>query len=468
MGRSPASRTIAGFNLPIPMSFATRLLRTVLLAPMAACAFAQSEPGEERVGLHGQFTWIRQLKPSFSAPYTGPNSLQPQREWSFSRTLTADLGLRLWPGAQVHLNPEAAAGLPLSHLAGAGGISNGELQRGASPVFHGYRARAYLQQRIDMGGAAERIEADFNELGERTTARRWTLVAGTFSVLDFMDPNPYAKDPREQFTNWSFLTHGAWDFPADARGYTTGALAEYRTPEWAVRFGRTAQPKFSNGLPLEHDLARQWGDFAEAESALPWRAPGGPLRARLLVFRNRIDGGAYREALALAAATGGVPDVARVRRLQSKGGWGFTLEAPLGEDEGLFLRTSASDGRTETYAFTEIERQLALGGQFTGARWGRPQDRWGLAIAFNALKGPHRDYLAAGGQGAFLGDGRLAYAGERVAEGWYRWSLRDLALGPATLRTAVSVGLQVLRNPGYNSERAGPVQVWMTRFHTEF
>ncbi len=33
MGRSPASRTIAGFNLPIPMSFATRLLRTVWMTP---------------------------------------------------------------------------------------------------------------------------------------------------------------------------------------------------------------------------------------------------------------------------------------------------------------------------------------------------------------------------------------------------------------------------------------------------
>ncbi len=447
-----------------------------LLSAVLACAgsgASQAQPvappaDEPRAALHGQATWIRQLKPAFTAPYSGPNSLEPRREWAQSFTTTLDLGLRLWPGAQVHLNPEAAHGVPLSRLTGAGGLSNGELQRGASDQLRNYRARFYLQQRIAMGGAAERVEADFNELGETTTERRWTLVAGTFSLLDFADPNPYAKDPREQFVNWAFLTHGAWDYPADARGYTEGVLAEYRTPAWAVRFGRAAQPRLSNGLDLEHDLQRLWGDFLEAETALPWQAPGGPLRLRGLLFRNRIDGGAFDDALARAVATGTPPQVSAVRRVQDKRGWGLTLEAPLGPDAGLFLRASASDGRTETYAFTEIDRQLAVGGQFTGAAWARPRDRWGLGHARHELSDPHRRYLAAGGLGAFLGDGRLAYASEQVSEGWYRWALPDLQGAGAVLRSAVSAGLQVLRNPGYNAERAGPVRVWTLRLHTEF
>jgi hypothetical protein len=447
-------------------------LAAVLAAATCTSLRAQPAPAADgadpRVALHGQATWIRQLKPAFAAPYSGPNSLDPRREWAQSFTATLDLGLRLWPGAQLHVNPEAAHGVPLSRLAGAGGLSNGELQRGASDQLRNYRARSYLQQRIAVGGAAERIEADFNELGETTTERRWTLVAGTFSLLDFADPNPYAKDPREQFVNWAFLTHGAWDYPADARGYTDGVLAEYRTPAWALRFGRAAQPRISNGLDLERDLGRLWGDFLEAEAALPWRAPGGPLRARALLFRNRIDGGAYDDALALGAATGTAPRVAAVRRVQDKSGWGLTLEAPLGPDAGLFLRASASDGRTETYAFTEIDRQLAVGGQFTGAAWGRPQDRWGLGWARHGLSGPHRRYLAAGGLGAFLGDGRLAYAAEQVAEGWYRWPLPELQGAGAVLRSAVSAGVQQLRNPGYNAERAGPVRVWTLRLHTEF
>jgi high affinity Mn2+ porin len=425
--------------------------------------------GEQaRIGLHGQLTSIRQFKPAFTAPYSGPNSLDTAREWSYSRTFTADVGVRPWPGAQVHLNPEAASGIPLSRLTGAAGISNGELQRGASPMLRSYMARLYLQQRLAMGGPVEHIGADFNELGESTTQRRWTVVAGTFSLLDFMDPNPYAKDPREQFTNWSFLTHGAWDYPADARGYTAGALAEYRTATWSVRFGRAAQPLVSNGPDLDRNLRRQWGDFVEADTDLPWHASGGPLRARLLLFRNRINGGNFGEALALGQATNAVPDVGLVRRPQDKTGWGVTLEAPLGEGAGLFLRASANNGRVETYAFTEIDRQLAIGGQFTGSRWSRPQDRWGVAAAFNGLSGPHRSYLAAGGRGAFLGDGRLAYAGEQVVEGWYRWTLPSLALAPAVVQSALSAGLQVLRNPGHNGDREGPVRVWMVRFHADF
>ncbi len=436
----------------------------------STCAGAEPAPPAERFALRGQFTWVEQRKPAFDAPYSGENSLQTQAESSFSRTLTADLGWRLWQGAQFHLNPEAAAGQPLSRLTGAGGLSNGELQRGASPDFKGYVARAYVQQRIRMGGAAERIEADFNELGETSTENRWTWVVGTFSVLDFMDPNPYAKDPREQFLNWAFLTHGAWDYPADARGYTRGVLAEYRTPGWSVRFGRAAQPRISNGLALDTNLQRQWGDFLEADAALPVQAPGGAARARLLWFHNRVNGGAFDDALALARSTGTQPSVAEVRRLQDKHGWGLTLEWPLGEDAGLFFRASASDGRTETYAFTQIDRQLAAGGQFTGARWGRPQDRWGLGLALHDISQPHRSYLAAGGLGAFLGDGRLSYASEQVAEGWYRWALRELGvpgLG-ARLKSSLSAGLQLLRNPGYNADRSGPVQVWMLRLRTEF
>lgn len=430
-----------------------------LLVATACRADATTDPGP--LAVHGQATWIRELKPSFDAPFTGPHSLRPEREWSYSFTTTLDLGWRPWQGAQVHLDPEGAEGLPLSQLTGAGGISNGELQRGSSQTLRSYRARLFFQQRIDLGGDTERIEPGFNEIGGTAGQRRWTFTAGTISVLDFFDPNPYAKDPRAQFTNWSFLTHGAWDYAADARGYTTGAMAEYRAPGWAFRFGRFMQPRQSNGLQLEHDLARQYGDQLEVEGDLPWRTPGGPLRARALVFRNRIDGGRFTDAI--AQADGGVPDIAAVRRLQAKQGWGLTLEAPLGPDAGVFVRASRNDGAVETYAFADIDRQLAIGSQFTGDRWGRPRDTWGVAYAVNGLSAPHRTYLALGGQTAFLGDGRLAYATERILEAYYRFALPDF--GP--LHNALSAGVQHIANPGYDRDR-GPAQVWMVRWHGDF
>jgi hypothetical protein len=442
--------------------------RQVLFAVLAvACVQVAhaANPEAPSIALHAQATWIRQFKPAFGAAYTGPNSLVPQREWSYSFTTTADLGIGLWRGAQVHLNPEGAQGVPLSNLTGAGGLSNGELQRGSATSLRSYRARLFFQQRIDVGGDAERIEPDFNEIGGTAAQRRWTITAGTISLLDYFDPNPYAKDPREQFVNWALLTHGAWDYAADARGYTTGAMAEYRGGGWALRFGRFMQPRESNGLQLESNLRRLYGDQVEVDAELPLRLAAGPLRGRVLLFRNRIDGGAYTDAL--TAAGGGVPDVSAVRRVQSKQGWGVTLEAPLGDGAGVFVRASRNDGRVEPYAFTSIDRQVAIGSQFTGARWGRAADRWGVAYAVNGLSPAHRTYLARGGQDFFLGDGRLSYAPERILEAYYRWTFPDVKVGPARLHNAVSGGFQHMANPAYNRDR-GPVRTWTVRWHTEF
>ncbi len=417
----------------------------------------------ERVAFHAQTTYVWQAKPAFNAAYSGPNSLGTGSEKSYSFTATADLGLRLWDGAQLHLNPEAAQGRPLSRLVGAGGLSNGELSRVAGSELTAYRARLFLLQRWNAGGQTQQIEPDFNEMGGAASERRWTLVLGSFSLLDYFDNNPYAKDPREQFFNWSFLTPGAWDYAADSRGYSVGALLEYRTPRWAVRAARMMQPLESNGLPLDWNLARHHGDQIELESDLPLRLPAGPLRGRVLAFRNTAVMGSYADALAL----GGVPDVARVRREQGKTGWALTLEAPLDEEAGLFLRASRSNGETETYAFTEIDSQLAVGAQFSGAPWGRRADRWGVALARNGLSDHHRAYLAAGGLGFFLGDGVLNYAPERVLESYYRWVLAPWSTRAGPLQSALSLGWQHIGNPGYNQDR-GPVNVFSVRWHSEF
>ncbi len=53
----------------------------------------------------------------------------------------------------------------------------------------------------------------------------------------------------------------------------------------------------------------------------------------------------------------------------------------------------------ESFAFTEIDRSLAVGASLKGNDWGRADDTIGVGVAVNALSSEHRDYLAAGGYG---------------------------------------------------------------------
>ena len=82
-----------------------------------------------------------------------------------------------------------------------------------------------------------------------------------------------------------------------------------------------------------------------------------------------------------------------------------------------------------------------------------------IAALLNGLSVAHRDYLAAGGLGFIIGDGRLHYAPEEIAEVYYNWELRE--------GINVAADLQGVNHPAYNQDR-GPVAVAAVRLHLEF
>ncbi len=249
--------------------------------------------------------------------------------------------------------------------------------------------------------------------------------------------------------NWSLISYGAYDFAADSRGYTWGATIEYVDGDWSVRAGRFVQPRESNGLALDPKIFRRYGDQVEFEH----RHKGGAIR--LLAFRNVANMGAYTDALAL----GPPPAVAGVRSRHAKVGVGASVEQALTAQAGVFARASWADGKTETYAFAEIDRSMSAGALVKGAGWSRPADTAGVALARNGLSAPHIAYLAAGGAGFFLGDGRITYRPEVVGECFYNLALRDGA--------HFGFNLQRIANPAYNRDR-GPVTVVSVRLHADF
>ena len=438
------------------------MLLGVLLAS-AACFYTSpalaSEAGEaveEAYGLHGQATYVWQTKPAFPAAYDGPNSLQGAREKSYSFTATAAAGARLWRGGEAYLNAEVVQGVPLSGLTGLGGLSNGELQKTAGSRLVLYRARAFVRQTWALDADSEPVASGFNQLAGKQARSRLVLSAGNLAVSDLFDNNRYAHDARSQFMNWALLTHGHFDFAADSRGYSNGAALEWITPDWSLRGGRFAVPVESNGLELDRHIAQRHGDQLEFEHRHQWAGRDGTLR--LLVFRNTARMADFDEALALAANSGSAPDLAPVRRLQNKTGWGLAAEQQISGDLGGFLRLGRHDGKTEPYSFASIDESVSTGVIWRGTAWGRAEDQLGLAVVRNGLSPSHRRFLAAGGLDFFLGDGRLRYGAERIVEATYNAAVTPL------LR--LSLNLQHITNPGYNRDR-GPVQLFALRLHIE-
>lgn len=186
----------------------------------------------ERWNAYGQATYISSWKPAFPAAYTNlngsPHSLSPDAERSFTGTVTAYFGLNAWQGGEIYLVPEMISELPLSDLKGLGGaIQNFELQKTGSVSATWYKSRFYLKQTFNFGGERQHADSGPLQLAGDFDSRRLAVTVGNLSVLDIFDKNSYSADLRQQFLNMAFLTHAAYDFAADARGYTVGLAAEY-------------------------------------------------------------------------------------------------------------------------------------------------------------------------------------------------------------------------------------------------
>jgi high affinity Mn2+ porin len=446
-------------RLPLVLALAAMPLRSASCEPLSPPdpPNAETEAPEEapfapeRWSLHGQSTVVVQGHPRFSSPYQGANSLTPGGQVRETVTATAFLGGRLWPGAVLYVNPEIAQGFGLSKTLGIAGFPNGEATKAGATAPKIYVARLFLRQTIGFGGATEDLPPDANQLAETVDVSRLTLTVGGLAANDLFDGNAYAHDPRTGLLNWSLWESGAWDYPADARGYTFGAAADLHQEFWSVRGGFFLMPRQANGSTLDWGFAHRFGSVVELERR--WELDEHPGAIRLLAYLNRARMGSYFESIAEMPAD---PDITASRALRSKYGFATSFEQEVTRGLGVFARLSWDDGTTETYAFTEIDRSLALGAVASGIHWGRPDDGLALAVVANGLGQQHRDYLAAGGLGFILGDGRLHAGPETIVETFYSAQLMR--------HLAVTVDEQVVVNPGSNQSR-GPVSVTSLRIH---
>ena len=425
----------------------------VILLLSLQIVFAQDSTGK-KLSLHAQATVIPQYHFKFKSPYQGLNSLEPVEGVKPSLTTTLFINYHPFKNTYIVFNPEAAGGRGLSKTLGIAGFPNGEIYRVGDPAPRPYIARLYLEYRFPLTKEKVFIEDGLNTVQEQIPAKYISILAGKYSMTDFFDGSFVSHDPRTQFLNWSLMASGAWDYPANVRGYTMGTVAQFFLKEWTIRAALTAVPMEANGKELQFKAGNAMGTALEIEKNKIIKVDETHFTDALIgVFYNRARMGNYVEAIKNAQPT---PDIISTRLYgrDKKGIYGI-IDNHFGKVLH-FIRASYNDGKNETWAFTEIDRSIATGFSFSGSLWNRKSDLLGIAAVVNSLSKDHRTYLASGGYGFLIGDGRLNYGTENIMEAFYSLHVfKNLFISP---------DYQFVLHPAYNKDR-GPVSIVSLRFH---
>ncbi len=417
------------------------------------------------VNIHGQSTYINQRYNNFTSSYSGQNSLSALNSMSYTWSGTLFLGARLAPNTDIYFNPEVISGVPFSGLVGLGGFTNGEGSKATGAQAKFYSARAFLRQTFNQEGNKVVLENDANQITQTVSSNRVVITAGQFSTLDIFDDSRYAKDPRIQFMNWGNMTYLAYDYAADARGYSTGLAGEWYLSNWVLRASRMLAPKNPNGRDLNWQIFNAYGDQIEVERQ--HQIADLPGKVSLLAYRNRMILARFQDATNYVIANNaqGTQAINNVRtNYQYKTGIGINGEQALTKNLGIYGRAFTSDGHTETMSFTEADNSISVGLGMNGTSWSRPSDTIGISMMQNGLSSYRKNYLQAGGVSYFIGDyagpnQTISYRPERIGEVYYNaLVVKNILAG---------VNFQHINNPAYNSAR-GPVNIVSFRIHAEF
>jgi high affinity Mn2+ porin len=417
-------------------------------------------PSDTRYWLSGQMNFIFQTHPPFPASYSGRNSMDPNYEKATSRLLTLYTGVRLTDSTELLVDVEEAGGAGLSTGLGIAGFPNLDIVRNPLLSKAPYLARGIVHKVFALSKDKVENQRSFLSLFDELPRRRLEIRFGKFSMVDFFDENSVGSDTHFQFLNWAIDNNGAYDYAADTRGYTVGAVADYEDGNWGFRVGEGLMPKVANGIDL---VWKPWQAHAENFEYELRRGliPKKDGVIRVLAFTNYANMGIYRQAVAqFDQGLVPAPDITNHPwHITRKYGFGLNLEQHLTGHLAAFGRFGWNNGKTESFAYTEVDQTFAGGLGAYGSLWHRRFDRAGVALVSNAISKDHQNYLVAGGYGFLIGDGGLNYGRENIVESYYTAHVwRGLYVAP---------GLQHVVNPGYNRDR-GPVLVPSLRLHVEY
>jgi high affinity Mn2+ porin len=427
--------------------------------------------------LHFQNTDIVQGDPGFSAKYSGPNSLNKKGE--IQETVTADVfaGLRLWQGAEAHVDGLLWQGFGLTKTFGIEAFPNGDAYKSGTETPNYTFAHLFIRQTIGLGGEQEIVPDDQLTLAGKQDISRLTVTLGRFSPLDMFDNNTYAQDAHTQFMNWAMMGNLAWDYGQDTVGYTTGIAVELNQPEWALRYSFCQMPGEKNGFTGDDQylmwpgrgaygpFLKSWAMAAELDRR--YSIDDHPGAIRFLAWLDEADFASYAEATTYLQAHPPSPNVGQgsgitippqARAYRYKYGFGLNWEQEVARNVGIFSRLGWNDGHEESWTFTDADWSASLGLSVNGERWRRPDDTFGVAGVVSGASRDNQKFLEVGGTDMLDGDGRLNYSPEKVLETYYSFQICD--------HVHLTFDYQFVDDPAFNRDR-GPVSVFGGRLHWE-
>jgi high affinity Mn2+ porin len=431
----------------------------------------------QRWNFHVQNTEVVQGDPGFPAKYSGPNSLSTHGQVQETVTLNLYAGVRLWHGAELHVDFLMWQGFGLSESFGIEAFPNGDAYKAGTATPNFTFAHLFVRQTIGLGGEQENLPDDQLTLEGKQDISRLTFTLGRLSPLDFCDNNTYAHDPHTQFMNWAMMANLTWDYGQNTVGYTTGFAVELNQPKWSLRYGAFSMPRDKNGFTGDDQLLtypargaygpflRDWAMMMEFERRYSVKAHPGTVR--LLSWLDEADFASYQVATALLLAnppapnTGQgsgitIPPASRAYRL--KYGFGLNWEQELTKNVGIFSRLGWTPGQLETWTYTDVDWTASLGINIKSEVWHRRGDACGIAYIVSGASLTNQKFLEAGGTDMLDGDGNLNYDPERVLEIYYDFhTWKTIHLTP---------DYQFVTNPAFNRDR-GPVSVFGARLHWE-
>ena len=371
---------------------------------------------------------------------------------------TLFLGMRLWQGAELWVNPEIDQGFGLSSTLGVAGFPSGEAYKvGAVGALCAHAARTSSGRPSISAATAQKVDGAANQFSGSQTANRLVITVGKFGVTDVFDTNKYAHDPRNDFMNWALIDTGTFDYAADAWGFTYGAAAEWYQGDWTVRGGIFDLSIVPNSIELDPRFAQfQWVGEIERRYEL-WGQPG---KIAVTGFLSRGRMGSFADAIALGRGDRRLPPTSR--------------GAPIHQPRRREPQSRAADHRTSSACSRAPASPTAISSLTSSptsiAPWRRdlrspaspgagPTTRSGLAGVVNGITSVHQAYLNAGGLGILVGDGMLPHpAPEQIIETYYQLPVSFFKL---------TLDYQFIVNPAYNSDR-GPASVVAARMHAQF